>query len=623
MNNRRIPEKKLRKSGLSGVFSIVLLLPVFFAFFLRSASAAGDPLPNNSSNIARIFGETPENLPETAKPAPVWETGMERVFHVLDIAAGTISDRTGRIFLITDNIVFWCDENALQYLNDEINEKLTRFDRETLPMLRETFGHEDSPGSDTDPRFHVLFTEKIGLTYNGYFSAEDTADPRIRPNSNGMNLLFLNTRLLTAEGSEIFATLSHEFQHMIHNSYDTNEASFVNEGLSGLAEYLAVGPQQNFFVRNYLNDTGRSLVRWPESGNSAPYYGSSFLFTMYLLDRFGTDFINRLVSSPENGLDGIDAALASREPGLTADDIFLQWSAAMLGQLLQEPVRDLDYRDYKFPQNGIYRDIRPLGCGTAEEHETAQYGIRYYSSSCPEGFEIRIEGSAESPVTDLNIPEGTYAWWSGGVNNSIALLSHVFDLREAEGPIRFEYDINYDIEQGYDYYYLLLTDETGQISRLAPSSGTDDNPTGQNLGMGTTGSSYAAVHESISLDPWAGGQVRITFAYVTDSAGLRDGLLPDNFRIPAIGYSGNAEEGDNGWVGTGFTRIRNSMPQRFALTVLHPNDDGTSSAEFFTFEGGEPFSAECPEGSCVFAVSPVSRDIRSRTSFTVLTAPLN
>ena len=599
------------------------LLFLLCLFHPLPAAAGNDPRPNDSIEVALTFGDLSAVPFPNLTPAPVWQTGLEREFNVLDVTTGIMNVCTARVFQITDNIVFWLDTRSQDMIPGDITDRLFRFDAQTLPQLRKTFGEEANPGIDNDPRFHVVFTDLISEAYNGYFSAENSADPRISKTSNGMELLFLNTSLLNRGADAVINTLSHEFQHMVHHHCDPNELSFINEGLSGLAEYVALQDIRDSFIRAYLNDTGRSLIWWSESGTNAPYYGSSFLFSMYLYDRFGEDLIRELVKIPENGLTSLDQALQHSGFSFTADDVFQQWSAALLAQLLQTPVREWDYRSYAFPQDGIYRDVRPLKCGVSELHETAQYGLRMYSSSCEGPFRVTVAGSTESPVTALNIPGGNSAWWGGAVNNSMALLSRTFELNNASAPVSFEYDANFSIENGYDYYYLLLTDAQGRVSRLSPSTVTAADPAGQNLGGGTTGRSYGTVHESIDLSPWIGQQVRLTFVYLTDTAGLGDGLLLDNFRIAAIGFTDNAETDDGGWQAEGFSRISASVPQRYSLVILHPQNDGAMTAEFAEFDGGEPFSIDCPEGACSFAVSPVNRDIRSRAAFSVLTEPLS
>ncbi len=288
---------------------------------------------------------------------------------------------------------------------------------------------------------------------------------------------------------------------------------------------------------------------------------------------------------------------------------------------MEEPVRDWDYASYPFQQAGIYRDIRNLSCGGSELHEIPQYGLQFYKPDCGQSFRLSITGSEESPVTPLTVPGGQSAWWSGAVNNSLAYLSREFDLSGVSGPVYFDYDIDFNIEKDYDYYYLLLQDADGKIHRLSPLTASDTDPAGQNMGNGSTGSSNGVIHESIDLSPWAGQRIRITFVYLTDTAGISDGLLADNFRIEAIGFTDDAESSDHGWETEGFSRTKHLIPQKFMLTVLRPAEDGTSYAEFRFFSGGDEITAECPEGNCVFAVSAVSREVRSRTSFTIRTEP--
>lgn len=597
---------------------IILLLHLLSARFC----SASEPLPNDSENIAQLFGMSSSLSAETDIAVPVWSVSDERTFHVLNISEGIIKDCTAKVFLITDSIVFWLDSDETIQIPAYMTDALKNFDSSQLMMLRDTFGTENNPGIDNDSRFHVLFTDKIGVNYNGYFSSADTVDSEIRISSNGMELLFLNTRLLTQGGAAVIDTLAHEYQHMIHFNYDPNEYSFINEGLSCLAEYLALGITPEIFIRNYLSDTGKSLIWWPDSGMNYPYYGSAFLFCVYLYDRFGTDFIKELVNNPANGLDGVDSALKHLNIPYTANEVFQQWTAALIGKLVQEPVGNWGYHGFYFPQQGIYRDIRTLSCGEPELREVPQYGIRFFNSSCAGSFRITVEGLAENTITSLQIPAGDSAWWSGAVSNSISMLSREFDLSAADTPVRLEYDVNYDIEDHFDYYYLLLTDDSGTVTRLSPSTSTMDDPVHQNLGNGTTGGSDGVIHEVIDLDQWAGQKIRITFAYVTDTATVSDGLLLDDIQIEAIGFMDDAESEVGLWEATGFTRIHDSVPQTFSLTVLQPQPYGNVT-EFYTFKGGEPVIVNCPEENCIFAVSAIDRGVRSRASFTVHTDPLS
>ena len=139
--------------------------------------------------------------------------------------------------------------------------------------------------------------------------------------------------------------------------------------------------------------------------------------------------------------------------------------------------------------------------------------------------------------------------------------------------------------------------------------------------MGLATFKGGVLHESIDLSPWAGQRIELDFVYLTDTAGLGDGVLLDNFAIPAIGYVDDAENDDGGWEAEGFTRVQASVPQTFALVLLYPGADGQTRAEFHTFAGGAPFSVSCPAAQCSWAVTALNDDIRARTSYTIRTQP--
>ena len=593
------------------LFFMILLLPL--------QVQASESRPNDSTTAAVFFGDIEKDLPRNLTPPPAWTPGMRKAFKVMDIASGQVFDVTADLVLVTEDMVIWMETGQMSGLPAEIAAALQEFNTETLPKIRETFGDEPNPGVDNDPRFHILFSPRIGLGYNGYFSAENNADKRVNPSSNAMDILVLNSSLVFQGADAVIDTLSHELQHMIHNSQDPNEMSFIDEGLAGLSEYLALGRIQDSFIRDYLYDTGRSLIWWPDGSSSRPYYGSSFLFSVYLYDRFGAELIRELVRQPENGMNGLSAALQARQISLNADDVFLQWSAALLGLLEEKTLPDWDYPSYRLPRDGIYRDIDVPACGASERHEIPQYGLNFFRVNCGRPFSITVSGNTESPVTGLVIPGGNNAWWGGAVSNSMALLRREFDLTAVSGPVEFSYDVNYAIEKGFDYYYLLLRDQNEQVTRLFPSGVESAGPAGQNRGGGVTGNSSGVRRETIDLSPWAGEKIELDFVYLTDTAGLGDGVLLDNFSIPAIGFFDDAETDDNGWIAEGFSRIRASVPQRFALVLLYPDVRGETTAEYHIFEGGEPFTLQCPAVQCAFAVTALNPDVRGRAAYTVAT----
>ena len=207
-------------------------------------------------------------------------------------------------------MVFWRDTQSESPLSDAFYSEAERFDQIIYPKFHLIFGSELFPGIDHDPRIHVVFSKEMGLGYQGYFSSRDELPKKVFANSNEMEVFFLNEKLLTDDLQKICNTLSHEFQHMIHYANDLNEDVFIDEGLSGLAETLSGSEISSSFINSYLKNINRSLIKWPAGSDTFAYYGSSGLFATYLYNRFGKDFIRKLVSIQANGMDGIDEALS-------------------------------------------------------------------------------------------------------------------------------------------------------------------------------------------------------------------------------------------------------------------------------------------------------------------------
>ena len=80
----------------------------------------------------------------------------------------------------------------------------------------------------------------------------------------------------------------------------------------------------------------------------------SFFYLAYFLDRFGEEATKALNNNPENGLGSVDDTLAAlnitdAETGelITADDVFIDWAAALY--LQDESVGDGRYTYHNYP----------------------------------------------------------------------------------------------------------------------------------------------------------------------------------------------------------------------------------------------------------------------------------
>lgn len=139
-------------------------------------------------------------------------------------------------------------------------------------------------------------------------------------------------------------------------SFDGNETPFINEGLSMLAQDLAVDAmygsrgvhfdaddalaRANAFLSNPQNFSisqfsGIDSASW--GGGSAQYncaggcYGGAYLFQRYLRDRFGGDaYTHAMETSGVTGSQNLQA-VTQQAPGTLLDDFALAMAAGTLG----------------------------------------------------------------------------------------------------------------------------------------------------------------------------------------------------------------------------------------------------------------------------------------------------
>ncbi len=126
--------------------------------------------------------------------------------------------------------------------------------------------------------------------------------------SNEANMLYLNSRY--ASRSWMLSTVAHELAHLVHYSRrvfvhrTAFDPPYFTEGLAMAMEDVA-GYGYNgdgtplAFVRSFLREAHRvSLLRWGQgTADIRSYYGGAYLMSRYLLDRFGSDALSRIINS--------------------------------------------------------------------------------------------------------------------------------------------------------------------------------------------------------------------------------------------------------------------------------------------------------------------------------------
>ena len=128
--------------------------------------------------------------------------------------------------------------------------------------------------------------------------------------------------------------LSHELEHLIHNSKDQFEYIWIDEGAAEMAEFLSfgVGADLESNVNSWTENSSTSL-RWWDGRVSD--YGSSFLFITYLSEKLGgAPSVRQLVADTSTGGSGVEnlannPGTGSTPIGTSMSEIFANFSAAV------------------------------------------------------------------------------------------------------------------------------------------------------------------------------------------------------------------------------------------------------------------------------------------------------
>lgn len=542
---------------------------------------------------ARDLNELAQRL-NGVEEIPVPPTSPERIYQLGDVDQFWVHDDDqviqidATLVYMNDVLYMWVQDG---YTLDEVAlaEAADRFATEVYQPVRDVFGSEWSPGIDGDPRLHILHSANLGVDIAGYFYGESEYSQEAVPASNEREMFFVDVGMINYGVDYYLSILAHEFQHMIHWAVDANEESWLNEGLAELSAYVAgFGPSG--FTETFLSDPTVQLIYWPED-DTRPIYGAGFLFSAYILERYGIDATRSLVAEADNGIDSVQDMLDeigatdpfTGEP-MTVESLYTEWSIANY-------LSDVSLLDGRYG----YQDAQLQALGPAEPTLIAQgfpldlsdvsanqWGSYYYvvpTDGSQQSLRYTFDGNATVSLLPENAHSGQYAYWSNRVDSSDTRLTHEFDLTDLD-TATLSFWSWYDIEEGWDFAYVMVSTDGGTTwTTLETPYTTTDNPHKTSYGNGFTSTTEDWVQQTVDLSAYAGQPIWVRFEYITDDATIRNGFLLDDVEIPELGYIADFEQADETWVAEGWARIDNVIDQAFALHVIMINGDGTANVE--------------------------------------------
>jgi len=565
--------------------------------------------PNDPIDLARrLRGITSAYVPPTSPP--VWQIGDTQFFNVANSAVGQEQAINAELRGMSDNVLLWVQSNVT--INDSMATRFVELvDSSIVAQVQELWGVVEPAGIDGDPRLYILMVTGLDNSIGGYFSDVHTYPRSVLPNSNQHEMMIIN---LSAFGTtdllnpRVLTIIAHEYQHILRHFIDGNESTWLDEGFSTYTEHHIGWDSARSQAVSFFNQPDVQVNHWIADTHKFPRYGATFLLVNYFAEQYGLDALRQLSNEPLDGLAGLDAVLGEID-GETADEFFADW---VLANYFRDPTTGYGYTtlDRNLPS------ARPIASIVNYPYQTSgrtpQYSTDYYTAfrlGDADNMTVSFSQSETVGMIPASVFDGEHMMYAVPADFSDVKLTRAIDLSSVDSAT-LTFRAWYDLEELWDYGYVMVSTDDGNRWQILPASTTRDrNPYNRAYGVGFTGQSFGWVEQTVSLDDYAGQEILLRFEVITDAASIRHGMAIDDVRIDAIGYSDSFEDNISAWIAEGWIHTDNRIPQRTWVQVAQVNGQNVTLSRWLTDTTEEAWTIPLNDevDMVLVAVSPIAQ----------------
>jgi hypothetical protein len=287
-----------------------------------------DPRPRKEAVLVETHGSPPPDAPDVSiAAAPASAT-----WWVYDHFAMSSYQRTFTLKHTSNTAYIYADATVPLATAQTLG---TNFDA-VYSSVTGNFG--SPPNVDGEPRIFLLLTDiRDDYYYNpsaGSYVAcyFDPAHEHAGTNSNLREMLFVDLSPGSPASTQTYRCLAHQLALMVAHNYDTNEETWLEDGLGSLAEYGA-GYGHRAEVEDFLKSPDRPLTTW--QGNTVDV-GKSYLWALYLKERYGQTKVKQILQHAANGMSAVQTVL-----GVPPATLMRNWAVANF-------LDDLSRADYRY-----------------------------------------------------------------------------------------------------------------------------------------------------------------------------------------------------------------------------------------------------------------------------------
>ncbi len=257
--------------------------------------------------------------------------------------------------------------------------------------------------------FDIQDGQTDGGNILGFFSPTDQMDPAEQPISNGMNLLYIDSKEGLEGGMKrLLSTIAHEYQHLIHYARKRNSLLFINEGCSEVASIL--NGYQDRRDDGYYKNTNVNFFRWSNAANGTADlladYTRAMTWVHYLSEQYGEKFLYELAGAKKDSMGRVDEALkAIGRTDITWRETFKNFAVA---NHVQKNPDDPRYGFVLSPNSGraLTTSYVRQNFPESASAEMEPFGIKYYAYTLPGVIRVKTAGTRDYAVMAMFWKEG-------------------------------------------------------------------------------------------------------------------------------------------------------------------------------------------------------------------------
>ncbi|WP_211655079.1 immune inhibitor A domain-containing protein [Planococcus alpniumensis] len=492
---------------------------------------------------------------------------------------------------VGDNVEIWVANDLAYGPNNpkpadivtqaQVDKLKDEFDSNIYPVATEFFGTPDTLDGSKSP-----LPGMVGLP-EGYYEGSDKVimlvdnvqdegwnNPsypffvagffwQTLENYTDRNIITIDTNSWeTRLESTFFGTTIHELQHLIQADNDGAEETWVNEGMSTFSEFLGGYGHGEGSINFYLDHPENSLVNWDEHGTAATGpetiadYGQVYLFTLYMYDKFGKEFIREIATDGNTqGIASIDKVLKEYGTNKTFTELYQDFMTALT---LDD---DTVSKDYKFDSI----DLRELPVGDGVRGKTVDFekaktfekeGVPAWGGDFKEfNLDRTVRGMKFDGVDFLPLQWETVA---NPLDASEQVL-HANNGDEADQALIFgatvpaanptlSFEHYYNIEEQWDFAAVQVSTDNGETWKSLENDNTRSDvveegyPTIKENVPGFTGEKTNWSTETFDLADYAGQDVLVSFRNMTDWGSNEAGWFIKDIQLGDFTADGTSTE---------------------------------------------------------------------------------